>query len=559
MTGFRSVQHPPVLDSSTKSEARPIPSRSAESGPRELGRGRSGVVYLDRDDSGRRIARKVFGARGLTRVVQVLFLGSPNPYVWSEDAVRCAFLRRRILAPLVEHWFAGRLRVAEAVEQTWNEEQRAFELRTEFSPGVPPPLRHSGRGTAGRSPGTELVHELVHEIMAPLQRRLIEAGFPGLVWQAGKGNPVALNNFLLERLDERQHRWTWIDLESGVPALAPIDPRALFGFYVPQSVRLRRPLFDDVDVERLERYLEREAEALRLLHGDEALRELRSAALTLGDCQTRWKSLRRHERAIGHALARGRLSRERAEWFRSRPVRWYAGEAARYSRAALRRAWAAPGWLVRAVARSPWRAGARFAWSFATSGRFRKRVARHFVAGRIRAWERRGQLSRPEARHLRTHLEREESSAYLTDFAVHVALKAPVKAFEYWILPAAWAVGWIGEGTLALGLLVAGPAVRTLYTSVRCAQSLRRGRELPLVALGTGLLPVVGNLAYPTQILYSSTEEEDDLARFILYDGCARLGRHVPIWGGADTLTEHVFNRLPDRVVGLRRRRRAAR
>ncbi|MFN0006536.1 MAG: hypothetical protein ACKVXR_01410 [Planctomycetota bacterium] len=547
-----------MLDSVTPRSETSVPGRSVgHSGRRELGRGRSGVVFLDQDESGRRLACKVFDARGLTRLVQVVFLGSPNPYVWNEDAVRCAFLRRRILARLVELWFADRLRVAGAVGQAWNEEHRAFELRTEYSPGVPPPLHWSAGSSAGRGTGTDLVRELVAEILAPLQRHLIEAGFPGLVWQAGKGNPVALNNFLLER-HSAGHRWTWIDLESGVPAIAPIDPRALLGFYLPQSVRFRRPLFDDVDTERLERYFAQEAEALRSLHGADELDELRSAARSLAECQGRWKTLRRHERGIGYALARGRLTPERAQWFRTRPLRWYAHAVARGSVSAIRLARAAPGWLARRLARVPWRAGARFAWSFATSGLYLKRFARHFVARRIRAWVLRGQLARAEAKHLRAHLSREESSAYLTDFAVHVALKVPVKGFEYWVLPALWALGWIGDGALALGLVVSGAAVRTLYTSVRCAQSLRHRRELPLVALGVGLLPMVGNFAYPVQILYSSTEEEYDLARFILYDDCARIGRHVPIWGGADTLTEHVFNRLPDRLVGLRRGRRAS-
>jgi hypothetical protein len=522
--------------------------------PRELGRGRSGVVFLDRDGAGRRIARKVFGARGLTRLVQFAFLGSPNPYVWNEDAVRCAFLRRRILARLVEHWFGGRLRVAEAVDFGWNEEQRAFELATEFSPGAPLPLHHPGRTS-----GTGLLREVVEEIQAPLQERLIESGFLGLVWQAGKGNPVALNNFLLERLEggelERVHRWRWIDLESGVPALAAIDPRALLGFYLRESVRLGRPLFDDVDAPRLERYLAQAADGLRAHFGPGGLQELEAQARELAQSQDRWKSLRRHERGIGHALARGRLSAEQAQWFRARPVRWYVHEGLRAQRWAWRVARAAPALLVARLARIPWRAHARVALGFATSGRYRRRLARQFVAQRIRAWERRGQLDRADARQLRGHLASEESSAYLTDFVVHLGLKPPVKAFEYWILPVLWGLGWIGDGTLALGLVASGAAARTLYTSVRLVQSLRRGRELPWVALGAGLLPVVGNLAYPVQILYSSTEEADDLARFILYDGCARLGRHVPIWGGADTLTEHVINRLPDRLANLRRPR----
>jgi hypothetical protein len=516
---------------------------------RELGRGRSGVVFLGRDGAGRRLACKVFDARGLTRIVQIAFLGSPNPYIWNEDALRCAFLRRRILARLVEHWFAGRLNVADAVGFAWNEEHRAFELQAEFSPGVPPPLHHPGR-TSGRA----VVRELVDEILAPLQRHLLAAGFTGLVWQAGLGNPVALNNFLLERESAGGHRFRWIDLESGVPALAALDPRAQFGFYLREAVRLGRPLFDDVDPETLERYLADQDATLRATLGAERLAELRGRARELAHHQARWKCLRRHERGIGYALARGRIGEERAEWFRTRPVRWYLREGAHYVASAWFRALAVPARLSRFFVGVPWRASARLVRDFATSGRFRRRIACHFVARRIRAWELRGQLSRAEARELRTHLPSEESSAYLTDFAVHLALKPPVKAIEYWVLPALWGLGWIGGGTLAAGLLASGPLARTLYTSVRLVQSLRRGRELPVVALGVGLLPVVGNLAYPVQILYSSTEERDDLARFLLYDGCARIGRHVPVWGGADTLTEHAFNHLPDRLVNLRRR-----
>jgi hypothetical protein len=69
------------------------------------------------------------------------------------------------------------------------------------------------------------------------------------------------------------------------------------------------------------------------------------------------------------------------------------------------------------------------------------------------------------------------------------------------------------------------------------------------VALGAGVLPVVGNAAYPAQLLYCSVETTGGLARFIVYDTFAAMGRAVPIWGGSDTLIEHAFNRLADRVV----------
>ena len=35
------------------------------------------------------------------KLVQWVILGAPNPYLWCEDAVRCAALRREILATLV--------------------------------------------------------------------------------------------------------------------------------------------------------------------------------------------------------------------------------------------------------------------------------------------------------------------------------------------------------------------------------------------------------------------------------------------------------------------------
>ena len=72
---------------------------------------------------------------------------------------------------------------------------------------------------------------------------------------------------------------------------------------------------------------------------------------------------------------------------------------------------------------------------------------------------------------------------------------------------------------------------------------------LSLVSLVVGTVPVFGNLAYPLQLVASGRGEKDILAQFILYDGFAAAGQALPIWGGKDTLTEHIVNRLPDRLI----------
>ena len=494
------------------------------------------------------MACKIFEAHSLTKVVQWIFLGSANPYVWNESAIRCALLRRQILAELVPYWLGPRVGVANAFGFDWNEDHRAFELHTELSPGRAVDLHHPLRTNGGNQLG-----ELLHEVMAPLQEHLIEAGFDGLVWQAGKGNPVALNNWLYEPRSAGGGTWRWIDLESGVPALAPLNPWALFSFYLPRSVAYGRPLFDDVSPRRLRDYLERHAAGLRSQIGKQGLERLIELSSRLETRQRDWKSLRRIDRSLGYRLSQGEIDQKEAARYRDRPLQWYARESRRAAASALRGThrllrrfvdWLGSidlGQLGVAVGR------------FLTSQRYRAGVARHYLAGRIDAWRSRGQLGAGDAEVLRSHLDCEESGSYLTDFGVHVAVKPLVKSIEYWVFPALFALGLINEVTLALAVLSGGAIARSAYTVGRIVQSAVRGREKPWFALIVGVVPVFGNFAYPLQVLYSSTEQDEHLARFILYDGCARIGAHLPIWGGRDTLTEHCLNRLPERLPHFRR------
>jgi hypothetical protein len=98
---------------------------------------------------------------------------------------------------------------------------------------------------------------LVHGIMMPLQNKLIQAGFDGLVWQAGKGTPTALNNFLLTSDTPDKYIFVWKNFKSGVPALFPLNLLTMVSFYLAKSIQYVRALFDDVNSSKLKQYVNR--------------------------------------------------------------------------------------------------------------------------------------------------------------------------------------------------------------------------------------------------------------------------------------------------------------
>ena len=57
----------------------------------------------------------------------------------------------------------------------------------------------------------------------------------------------------------------------------------------------------------------------------------------------------------------------------------------------------------------------------------------------------------------------------------------------------------------------------------RMVQAGLSGQRLPWIALLVGLLPVIGNSAYPVQLLHTSTITEAKLAQFIVYDTVTRF------------------------------------
>ncbi len=530
------------------------PEAAASVSPdRELGRGRSGVVYASHDDTGKEIVRKVFGAGGMTKVVQYALLGAPNPYAWNEPAVRTAVLRRKIAAELVEFWFGKKLRVARAMDHAFNPDHRTFEMRCELIQGRHVALCHAPNPMADAE-----LRDLTGNIMKPLQTHLIEAGLDGLVWQAGLGNPVALNNFMRENNPSGETAgWVWIDLESGVPALIPINPWDLVRFYLPKSLRHCGPLFDDIDVPKLRNYVANQSAALEQSLSIKRFHRLCADIDSLRESQTEWKSLPRFRRSIAYQLVRGSITAEQAKEFASHPARWYGRELVRASRSLPRRVGGLATTAITALARLDIGRFLKGCWDVARSQSYRERLARDYVARRIAYWTKRGQLRSPEADGLRHRLDGEETSAYLTDFSTHVAIKPLVKLAQFWIVPALWMAGAVDSWFMALFMIAGGCMVRTLYTLWRIIQNAIERRERPWVALGVGVIPVLGNLAFPLQIIFSGSKEDRAIARFILFDTFSRFGQWFPIWGGPDTLTEHVFNRMPKLILRSRASRAA--
>ncbi|MCP3904044.1 MAG: hypothetical protein GY715_10460, partial [Planctomycetes bacterium] len=425
--------------------------------PTPLGRGRSGVVFKvprAADEAavgtGDYLAVKVFTGEPLAKLVLLVLTGAPNPYIWNEHAIRCAVLRRRILADLVEHWFDGELNVANAAGSSWNEEHLAFELAAEFSPGRTASLHHPY--SAERD---DELRDLLRSVMDPLQRLLVESGFDGLVWQAGKGNPVATNNFLLEDDDADgaggdgdgaadgaadgateppKRRWTWIDLESGVPGLFPINPLDLLAYYLPKSFRHRRPLFDDVDVPKLERWLDANAEDLTESLGAERVAVVREHVAELGEQQDLWRRQRRGHRSIEYAERRRRITEEQATWYRRRVPLWYGRMLLRAPGRLADVTWQVFERIARFIGRFSLKRLARALWLTVVSQRYRMAIAHRYVAAQIDAWEDRNQLTTGQSDALRRHLDSEEASAYLTDFGMHIAIKPFVKITQWLII-----------------------------------------------------------------------------------------------------------------------------
>lgn len=72
------------------------------------------------------------------------------------------------------------------------------------------------------------------------------------------------------------------------------------------------------------------------------------------------------------------------------------------------------------------------------------------------------------------------------------------------------------------------------------------------------LLPTIGTIAYPVQIIYSATGKQSRVAQLIVYDVFTHIGSKIPAWGGTEKLPTSAVRFALGNPAGTQRSTRAA-
>lgn len=502
-----------------------------------LGEGRSAKVFLTSSGENK-VATKIFTGEPVSKFILFILTGSANPYTWCEDAIKCAIIRRRILTSLCELWFDKKLRLPNTMGYQWNPEYKAFEVDAEFIPG-----KHAPLFSPIKKNQVDYISELKNEIMKPLARKLIESGFDGLVWQAGKGNPVAVSNFMvMEKNNKRE--WIWIDLESGLPALFAMNPLSTLFYYLPKCLKHKGWLFDDVDCVKLNNYISENENTIISKLGKDTYNTLFNDSKVLLKTQKRWKSLTRHQKSLYYAVSQNKITKESELHYKNKPVQWFFKNTAMSLKSIVKAVAKSISSLFNRIYNFKYHKLFRRLSLYFSSARYRWEIVRWYLKKEVDKWHKRKIFNEFETEFLKRELKRNDKTSYLTDFSIHLGIKPFVKFFSFVVMPVLMASGIFNLQTGAIIILSMGPLTRTLYTLWRMTHSLSKGKpNFPIIALIIGLFPVIGNLAYPAEIVYQGTGNKSKISKFILYAFSAKIGTKIPIWGGKDSEIEHFFNK----------------
>ena len=168
----------------------------------------------------------------------------------------------------------------------------------------------------------------------------------------------------------------------------------------------------------------------------------------------------------------------------------------------------------------------------AVSARFQREFGKYAIRGTIREWDKAGRLQPGELQALQSESSSQNFDEYARCFGMHLSVKLIAPLLIPLKIGGVFAFVLTGD-FLCLLPIVVSPACRTVITLWRMARNVRR-RVNYGEALLVGVLPVIGNLAYPVQ-MYASHRR---LATFLIRDNAARLGRWLPIYGGRDSRVE---------------------
>ncbi len=177
------------------------------------------------------------------------------------------------------------------------------------------------------------------------------------------------------------------------------------------------------------------------------------------------------------------------------------------------------------------------------SSRYQAWFGQHRIDASVNRWAENKRITDAEAAELRENLLGKEVRAYTRGFGMHLALKALAPI----ILPAkvGGVTAFLATGNLWFLLpMLATPVMRTIVTLANWWTT--RHEYIPHgESLATGWLPIVGSVAFPLQMFASRPQ----LSTFLIRDTASKLGRRVPVYGGADSRTEIAFIRASDFLI----------
>ena len=187
------------------------------------------------------------------------------------------------------------------------------------------------------------------------------------------------------------------------------------------------------------------------------------------------------------------IDEAQAEYYSKHKLMWLFRESGRALQSSLSIARRSVSYLIRKVRNLRLLSKLQSGLLFLVSQKRREEFVHSYLEGCIYHWLGRGQISADQAEILRGRIGAPDSSVYITDFGIHIAIKPAIKGLQYLLLPGLFAMGVI-SGPLAAFLVVAGGAIaRTAYTLGRIIQLSNGGNSRPWIALGVGVLPIVGN------------------------------------------------------------------